>query len=386
MKRASLCLLLALACGTGRKPVNEYRIASDPPSSGEGFASALYQSVGAELKPGNSIEVVNNGHVFDAQVNEIGKAQHSIHVVSFIWADGVVSDRLIEAITARTHAGVACRVIVDSVGSMNFGAVQKKLDAAGCETHKFRPLPGQDDLARNHRKILIVDGRVGIAGGFGIDDKWLGNGLKDNPPEWRDSNVLVRGPAVRQMQQAFAENWQEAGGQLLSVSDLPVPDSAGSTTAAFVTSTHHGVATRADRLLQLLIASARKRIWIANAYFVPSRPIVDLLAKKAKAGVDVRILTAGDKTDTKEYLPEQRSRMDELVAAGARGFEYEPVMMHSKTMLVDDTLSVVGSCNLDALSLNEQDEGVVLADDAQLAQALAQIYLTDLMQAKERKK
>ncbi len=258
------------------------------------------------------------------------------------------------------------------------------LEAAGCDVRKFRPVPGQDDLARNHRKIILVDGRMGITGGFGIDDKWRGRGKSDE--EWRDSNVLVRGPAVAGMQQAFAENWQEAASELLPPDAFPRLEKAGDTPAAFVTSTDNGVVTKGDRLTQLLIAAAKKRVWIANAYFVPSEPILQLLEKKVRQGVDVRILAAGEKTDTHVYLGPQRERMDRLVVEGARGFEYQSSMLHSKTVLVDDSLVVVGSSNLDALSLNKMDEGALVADDPRLAKQLERQWVEDLKHSAERVK
>jgi cardiolipin synthase len=146
------------------------------------------------------------------------------------------------------------------------------------------------------------------------------------------------------------------------------------------------VVTKDDRLMQLLIAAARKRVWIANAYFVPSEPILQLLEQKAQKGVDVRILAAGEKTDAHIYLGPQRERMDRLVVAGARGFEYQAAMMHSKTVLVDDTLIAVGSANLDALSLNKMDEAVLVADDARLAKELERQWAEDLKHSAERVK
>jgi cardiolipin synthase len=274
---------------------------------------------------------------------------------------------------------------VDAVGSLSFSDEQTApLREAGCDVRRSRPVPGQDDLARNHRKIVIVDGRVGITGGFGIDDRWRGDGLRDE--NWRDSNVRVHGPAVLDMQQAFAENWQETTQQLLPADAFPEPERPGKVRAAFVTSTEHGVVTHNDRLTQLFIAAARERIWLANAYFLPSEPILRLLERKAREGVEVRILAAGEKTDTGPYLGPQRERMDRLIAAGAKAYEYEPTMMHGKTMLVDRSLVAVGSCNLDPLSLNKMDEGALVADDPALAKQLERQWTQDLAHAKERGK
>jgi cardiolipin synthase A/B len=379
-----LTVAFSLACrGVGRKPIGEVHLPADVPEPGPGFANALYQTVGARLEPGNEVRWVNNGKVFQAARAEIAKAKKSIHIVTFIWSDSDTAHRLTAAIAERTRRGVACRILVDAAGSLSFSDKEAvPLEEAGCDVRKFRPIPGQDDLARNHRKIIVVDGRVGITGGFGVDDKWRGRGKSDE--EWRDSNVLVRGPAVAAMQQAFAENWQEAAAELLPRDAFPRLEKAGETAAAFVTSTDNGVVTKGDRLTQLLIASAKKRVWIANAYFVPSEPILQLLEHKARKGVDVRILAAGEKTDAHLYLGPQRERMDRLIVAGARGFEYQASMMHSKTMLVDDTLVAVGSSNLDALSLNKMDEGTLVAEDARLAKELERQWVQDLLRLAER--
>jgi len=375
------CLCLA-AC-FGRSPHGEFRLdrAGVAPAD---FDNALFQTVGVQLRPGNQVEVVDNGRVFDAAVEDIGRARRSVHLVTFIWTEGNVSNRLIDALAARTRDGVQCRVIVDAVGSPSFSGLQRRLEEIGCEAHHFRPVPGQDDVARQHRKMIIVDGRVGITGGFGIDDKWDGDGRLDEPPQWRDSNLRVRGPAVLGMQQAFAESWQEATGALLPRDAFPDPVEAGRALAAFVSSSENSIATRNDRLTQLLIAAAHQRVWISNAYFVPSTPIMALLTRKARQGVDVRILAAGDRTDSKFYLPSQRARMEQLARDGVKTYEYAPTMMHGKTMLVDDRIVAVGSCNLDALSLNKMDEGALVVVDEKLAQEEAERFLQDLTVSVER--
>jgi cardiolipin synthase len=381
----SLALLSSACFGIGRKPVGEVYLAPEAPDRGPDFANALFQTTGVRVTSGNSVEFINNGKVFDAIVGDIAKARRSIHIVTFIWSDGEVSRRVMAAIAARARGGVQCRILVDAVGSLSFSDEQTApLREAGCDVRRFRPVPGQDDLARNHRKIVIVDGRVGITGGFGIDDRWRGDGLRDE--NWRDSNVRVRGPAILDMQQAFAENWQETTQKLLPADAFPEPERGGKVRAAFVSSTEHGVVTHNDRLTQLFIAAARERIWLANAYFLPSEPILQLLERKARQGVEVRILAAGEKTDTGPYLGPQRERMDRLIAAGAKAYEYEPTMMHGKTMLVDQSLVAVGSCNLDPLSLNKMDEGALVADDPALAKQLERQWTQDLAHAKERGK
>lgn len=360
-----------------------FRLQQPIPPSGPAFASALYQSVGVRMAPGHQVTLLDNGAVFDALVQEIAKAKSSVHIVMYIWEKGSASDRVVAALVERAKKGIACRILVDAFGSPDFGKkVQAPLVDAGCEVRVFRPLPGIDKLARNHRKIAVVDGLVAITGGFGVRDNWLGDGV--SAKGWRDENVRFTGPAVADAQQAFAENWQEAGGALLPAEAFPAVSAAeatGSSSAAFVTSTESNVVTKAERLTQLLIGAARKRIWITNAYFVPSRAILDQLVRKASEGVDVRVLAPGANSDSKTAFGAQHFDFDELLAKGARVWEYLPSMIHSKTMVVDDELVIVGSINLDPLSLTKLDEAALIVEDRSVAEQLAARFTADCAHA-----
>jgi cardiolipin synthase len=358
-----------------------YELRVSVPSSGPGLASAIYQTLGVTMQPGHHIALLENGAVFDALIGDIQRARSSVHIVMYIWEKGRASDRLSAALIERVHHGIACRLVIDDFGSGDFATtVQPALSAAGCEVRLFRPLPA-DVLTRNHRKIAVVDGNVAYTGGFGVRDNWLGDGIHDDA--WRDSNVRFTGPAVRDAQQAFAENWQEAGGALLADTAFPTLDATGPVTAAFVTSTASPVVTRAERLSQLVIAAATRRLWITNAYLVPTHAIFELLLSKARAGVDVRILVPGIKSDSKPALVIQHKEYPELLRAGIRVWEYTPSMIHSKTMLADDELAVVGSINLDPLSLNKLEESALVIDDRSVAAELARQFEADVRQAHE---
>jgi cardiolipin synthase len=360
-----------------------FRLRQTIPSGSSHFASALFQSVGARMTAGHRVELVDNGRVFDVLVAEIGKARVSVNIVLYIWEAGVASDRILAALAARARAGVRCRVLVDAVGSPDFvERLAPLLGEIGCETRVFRPSLPSAGLARNHRKIVIIDGVVGLTGGFGIRDNWLGDGCTDDA--WRDTAVCFAGPAAADAQQAFAENWQEAGGPLLPLEDFPPPEPVGTVGAArvaFVSSTASPVVTRAERLTQLLITAATKRLWIANACFVPSRAILDKLSAKAGGGVDVRVLVAGQKSDSKTSFGAQPFHYGALIDRGVRVWEYRPSMLHSKTMIIDDHLVLVGSVNLDPLSLNTLDEGALVVENPRLASALAKAYLDDCARA-----
>jgi cardiolipin synthase A/B len=362
-------ILLALLLTACDAHTSSYRITPPVPADPAGFSNALYQSTQVKLTPGHRIELVNNGALFDRLEAELAHAQRSINIVLFIWRPGVLSQRMVKVVTERAKTGVACRVLVDPLGSAGFEeTVKPELTRAGCDVRVFRPLEKSATLQRNHRKIVVIDGTLGITGGFGIDDAWRGDGKKRG--EWRESNAVVEGPAVNELQQA--------NGPLLPATDFGAETERGDTLAGFVSSTASGHLTRAERLTQLMIAAATARVWITNPYFVPSPGLISLLVEKRKQGVDVRVMAAGDETDHPQVLAEQRARYPELRAVGVRLWEYQPSLIHSKTMLVDQHLSVVGSINLDKLSLEAMEEGSLVMSDPRVVEALVKAWEDDV--------
>jgi cardiolipin synthase len=369
---------------------NQFRLEADVASSGEGLSSALEQTVGAPLRDGHKVEVLENGSVFDALVDEIGKARVTVHVEMYIWTKGRASDRVIAALKQR-HQGVRCRILLDWIGSLFRGhEVDDGLRDAGCELAIFRE--HEAPTARNHRKNAVIDGKVGFIGGFGVDDRWLGEAQDED--HWRDTNVRVEGKAVADMQEAFTEDWEEATGEVLPGPIFPkettAPESVGlkepgKALAAFVRSTASPIVTRSERLSQLYVSAAHKRLWIANAYFVPGKAVLELLAKRAAAGVDVRLLVPGRQSDSKlSFLIQQREYGD-LQKAGVRIWEYKPSMMHAKTMVVDSELSLIGSVNLDPLSLGKLEEGALVVQDEATAARLARDFEADCSHSVEQK-
>lgn len=353
------------------------------------FAAALFQTTGARLLPGHGWTLVANGSVFDSIVADIAQAQTSINFVEYIWEPGAASDRLLQALSQRP-AHVRCRVLADALGSPAFAQkVAPQLRAMGCEARLFRPVTVLNLLERNHRKLVVIDGKVAYLGGFGVRDEWrskrrryFGRARRRFADEWRDDNIRLQGPVVNDVQRAFAQNWQEAGGALLPAAELPVIAPAGAARVAFVSSSA-GYVTDSERLLHLLIGAARKRIYIANAYFVPDESLLLLLAEKAQQGVAVQVIAPGGKNDLPLAEIGQRQMYRQLLAAGVKIFEYQPVMMHAKTMLIDDELAVIGSLNLNLLSLSRLEEAVVVVDDPQLVQALDASWRSDRAESRE---
>ncbi len=357
----------------------------------EGFSFVLYQSTGVCLAEGHQVDLLENGAVFERMLEDIRRARESVHILVYIWRPCDLSDRFVEALQERTRAGVRCRVVVDPVGSEEVSGdrdfdqkVERRLVEGGVEVHYYRPLAGKilgRLLGRNHQKLVIVDGRIGYTGGFGIWKVWEGEGLE--PEHWRDTHVRVEGSSVQRMQLAFSRAWQESGGSLLRPEDFPEPVPAGSMRAGFVDSIGKLGMTDAERMVRVVIAAARKRLWIANAYFTPPNAILEQLVHKAHEGVDVRVLGPGPLHDVPIVRASQRSTYEKLLRVGIRIWEYQPSMMHAKTILVDDWLTVVGSTNLDSLSLNKLGEGSLVLADAGVARKLERCWAVDLERSRE---
>lgn len=376
-----LLLQLALLVSACRypNPPHDLRIRELIDDGGDGFSLALFQSVGVPMHPGNAVDLIENGRIFDAIEEEILNAHTSIHLDAYIWRPGVPSTRLLNAIRAR-RPGVSCRIVYDPFGSVDFEfTVRRHLSDAGCDVRAFRPYGTVSLgklLSRSHRKVLVIDGRVGITGGFGIWRSWDGHGVI--PDHWRDTNVRVLGPAVRDMQLAFAEHWQEAGGPMLPPDAFPPLPPMGTARAAFIASSASVADSKAERMTQLLIAAAHHRLWIANSYFIPSTAVGDTLIAKVKRGIDVRVLVPGPHHDLPVVRAGQRSTYERLLREGVRLWEYGPSMYHGKSILVDDRLVVIGSTNLDPLAMRRNEEGSLIVDDPELAAQLAASWQQDL--------
>lgn len=341
------------------------------------------------MVPGNSVRVVRNGDVFDVLEEEISRATRSVHLVLFIWRPGAPSDRITEALVERARSGVKCRVMIDPFWSVDFQSrVQPQLEAAGCAVHVYKPLrevTGLGELVqRQHRKLVVVDGKVAITGGFGIWKSWLGNGAAED--EWRDMAVVFRGPVVGQAQHVFAADWRELTGEPLEPESYPELPFEGTTRAMFIgsaTPEDRDAPSNAQRLHAWLIGEARERVWISNSYFVPSEALRDLLLERAAAKVDVQVVVPGDQHDMPIVQAAQRSLYARLTEGGVRLWEYQPSMMHSKTMVVDGRYAVIGSINLDPMSLRQSRECALLVDDPQIAAELAGDFTIDQARSME---
>jgi cardiolipin synthase A/B len=381
-------LLASMAC-VHRDHPQQLRIHEDLPHAGPELSLALYQSVGVGLKPGHVVDLVQDEHILEVLEAEIRQARESLHLLASNWWPGEASERLLHALAERQR-GVVCRILVDPLYSPDFTEkVEPRLVEAGCEVRTFRPLIGavvtfdEERLeARNHRQLVIRDGRGGLTGGSGVGPAWRGE--RKTPDGWRDTYVYVEGPAVRQLQRAFAEIWQEAGGGLLPEAAFPPLEPRGEARAGFVASTGSPMLSHSERMVQVLIASAKRRLWLTNACFIPTAATADMLIRKAREGVDVRILVPGIRHGGPHgVLAAQRAAYERLLSNGVRLWEYQPAPLHARTLLVDDRLAAVGSTNLEPNSNAKLEEGALVIEDPRLARSLALSFERDLMHSVE---
>jgi cardiolipin synthase len=388
-----LLALVGVLSVTRGTPV-EYVIAkadpSGPPAADDPlFARVIELNTGTTLERGNQVQVLENGvGTYPPLWRDLRSCRRTVTVQMYFAQPGAVADTMSAVLRECARRQVRVLVLLDAFGAQTLANEWvKPLRAAGIEVALLRQLRWHalhKATERSHARVVVVDGRVGYTGGFGLADYWLGGGRK--PDEWRETNVRFAGPAVAQLQAAFAATWAEATGELLT-GDAFYPPAAFDTVGAVRAGLFHAVptsgSTPAERFLALTIAGARRTLYVANAYFVPDDDFRNLLAGAARRGVDVRVLTTGPNTDVKSTLWAGRWRYDELLEAGVRIYEYLPANMHAKTISVDGVWGTVGSMNFDNRSLAFNDETTLLVLDRGIVGGMDRMFLADLAHARE---
>ena len=378
---ASAALLGLLVVLVLAEPGLRYAVNDTPPSPGShellGLIAALAD---APVGWATRIEVMPDGSRFyPAMLDTIGQARHSVHLEAFIFRRSAIADRFLDALIERARAGVRIRVVLDAIGCWNTPQRYfSGLLAAGGEVAWYQPIRWHTFKRfnnRTHRELLIVDGEQAFVGGAGVASWW------DEPqsglPPWRDTMVHIRGPVVSSLQAVFAENWLESSGELLadagSFPDCraqPRPPSAGRRAIVVAGTPSAGRATRARMLFQLLIASARRTVLIQSPYFLPDRSMRAELRRATERGVSVQVLVPGQHNNHPIARRASRRRYGELLGAGIEVAEYQPGMNHTKLLVVDNVLAVVGTSNFDNRSFGLNDEVNAVLIDAQAVSAL----------------
>ena len=367
---------------------SNYRLVGGPvPGTGD-FCRAVESTAQSNTSEGNTIEILRNGdEIFPAMLKAIREARQTINLLTYVYWTGPIAEDMAGALSERAGAGIQCNVLLDAFGCNKISKkLIKEMKEAGVRVEWFRPL-GLFDVNRldnrTHRKVLVVDGRVGFTGGVGIAREWMGNA--QDKDHWRDTHIRVEGPAVLALQGAFGENWFEATGETLA-GDAYLPELTalrGGIRAQVTRSSASKYDTNMEALFQLAISASTKSLWITMAYFVPTKAFTQTLTALAKKGVDVRILVAGHRTNKQIVLRAGRVSYEALLKSGIRIFEFEPTMLHAKTMLVDGIWGTVGSTNFDNRSFSLNDEINVSFQDPDLVKILESHFLDDLARSKE---
>ncbi|MBS0378293.1 MAG: phosphatidylserine/phosphatidylglycerophosphate/cardiolipin synthase family protein [Proteobacteria bacterium] len=332
-----------------------------------------FTTTGWPWRPGNQFRFLHANSVFiEAMLAAIYAAAAYVLLEMYLVASGELAARFIAALVTARARGVRVCVVLDGFGALGLRRADRaRLTQAGVELRFFNPLgarKGFANLLRDHRKLLLVDGRVAFVGGMGLTDEFA---LVSAHGPWRDLMVRIEGPVVIDWQRAFARIWRRCGSELALPDAAPAPPSAQGACGRLALSEArqhsvlaNGVVARIDR--------ARRRVWIMSAYFVPSRRFRKALRRAARRGIDVRLLLPGSRTDHPMVRQAARRFYDKLLRSGIAIWEYQPHMLHAKMILCDDWVSV-GSSNLDRWSFRwnleanqEIDSGAVAADAAGL--------------------
>jgi cardiolipin synthase len=349
----------------------------------EEFLRAAEALTGAPVSWGDDVELLINGdRIFPCYLRTIREAQETVCLLTYVYWRGEIAHEVADALCERASAGVECNVIVDAVGGTKLEPeVLERMVGAGVRVCRFRPpkLYAAKRLAnRTHRKILVADGRVGLTGGVGIAEEWTGDA--EDPDHWRDTHVRVEGPVVRGLFGAFAENWLEATGEVLvGPGYLPELKEGNSGGPMMVVRSSAGVGdSNIEALYYLAIAAARETLDLTAAYFVPRPAFTRALQDCAERGVRTRVLVPGANIDKPPVRVAGRASYDELVGSAVEVYEYQPTMLHAKTMTVDGVWSAVGSANFDNRSFQLNDEATLCVTSEEFADRLTEQFERDL--------
>jgi cardiolipin synthase A/B len=327
---------------------------------------------------GNAVEVLENGAFFDMLLQRIRSAQQSVHFETYLWKDGVLGQRVADALSERARAGKQVRVLLDAMGSKKVGtAARRQMEEAGCRVVLFhetalRNLGVLND--RDHRKLVVIDGREAFVGGHCIVDSWLGDA--QDSEHFGDLSLRLRGPIVHSVQAAFSENWAGETGELF-VGDtvFPALEPAGDVVIHAAYAKPEGSAPAVKILHHTAICLAHKRIWIQNPYFIPEPDAIEAFGAAVARGVDVRVMMPSSGASDNPMVQHAGHRnFAKLLRCGVRLFEYPHTLLHQKVMTIDGVWSALGSSNFDDRSFETNDELTLGILDAATAQRLDAVF------------
>ena len=351
------------------------------------FRRALSSLLGPPIVGGNKVDTLLNGdQIFPAMLAAIRSATTTITFETYIYWSGAIGHEFVDALAERAAAGVHVHVLLDWVGSVKMeDSLLHAMERAGVEVRRFHEphWSNWDKLNnRTHRKLLIIDGRVGFTGGVGIADQWRGQAR--NPDEWRDSHFRVEGPVVAQMQAVFLDNWMRATGKVLhGEAYFPEIKPVGQLAAQMFSSSPSGGSESMQLMYLLSITAARRTVDLANSYFVPDELTIKTLIDAARRGVKVRVLTPSGHIDSEVVRKASRGSWGPMLEAGIEFAEYEPTMYHVKSLVVDGNFSSVGSTNFDNRSFRLNDEANLNVLSAEFGGLQQEVFAADWSKARK---
>lgn len=382
-----LLVIFGLFFATGDR--TKYRDATEifPVSSPE-FLTALARVTNSPIEWGGEVKILNNGDEFlPALLGAINSAQNTITFTTYIWNPGVVSDMVFAALIQSAKRGVAIKLLLDGFGC--FRIPQNKLNelkAAGAIVSIFR-LPKLGKLTRfhrrSHRRAIVIDGHIGFTGGMSVSDQWLGNA--QNPKQWRDTMFELSGNMAQSLQGVFAQLWAGSRGEILVGHKYYPALSANETTSRYISvaSSPSSDTQPLPKFFWLSMASAKESIYITSSYVVPDKHIREIIIEQAKKGLDVRFLLPNKHSDAKPIRFASHYYFESFLKAGVKIYEYKPTMIHSKIMVVDGKWSVIGSANMDARSVELNEENVLGILNPKFGADLHESFFQDVALAKE---
>lgn len=345
-------------------------------------------TLGTAVK-GNSVRLIQNGRFFDELFADLEKAQSTISFETFLAKEGEVTRRLGSLLASKAREGVEVRLMLDGVGGRKFGAESlREMKEAGCQVEKFHPIR-VSNLGRinnrTHRKMVIIDGRLGYIGGHCLVDAWLGDA--EDREHFRDITARVEGPVVAQLQAAFIDNWMTETGEVPGgVGIFPILEAVGESEAHVVFVSPAGNPSTMKLLHYAAINAARKRLIVQNPYFLPDPDARDGLVAAAQRGVDVRIMIpAAAATDSPIVQHASHHHYGTLLKGGVKIFEYQRTLLHQKVLVIDGHWASVGSSNFDDRSFEINDEVALVVYDEGLAEELERTFDADLKYAEEQR-
>ena len=388
-----ISVLVVLFLPVGNGPSKFTYSGAVPSSSSPEFIRILSKSLALPIRQGDPIQTLNNGDAFlKSLLADIDGAHSSIDIMVYIWSDGKMSDQVLEHLDAKLKQGVQVRIMYDAYGSSTNKPkkqfqIFKDLGGKISVFHSLSIAPWQllNNQLRNHRRAIVVDGNIGYTGGMTINDSWLGNA--SNPKEYRDVMFRTTGPMAQDIQGAFGELWTSMTGEVLVGENFyPSETSVPKVDAPVyipLMSTPSADSLALQKFFLLSILGAEHTIYITTPYFIPDLSLREALIKKAKEGVDVRVLVPNKLNDSRSVYYASHYSYEDLLEGRVKIYEYQPTFIHVKTMVIDSDWSVIGSANMDNRSRKLNEENIFGVSDKSFGMVLENIFLGDLSHAQQ---